>query len=87
MKTAPHAFIVRIWIDAATTEAPASQWHGIIEQVGSQEHLYFSDLDSIKPYIQEHTGLSSQHPYWYRRFKSWLRHLTHAILRQRLPRF
>ncbi len=85
MRTDPHAFIVRIWIDADTAETASPQWHGVIAQVGSQEHLYFFDLDSIKDYIQEHAGLPPQRPYWYHRFRLWLRHASHAILRQRLP--
>ncbi len=85
MHTTPYAFIIRIWIDPDAPDAAAPQWHGVIEQVGSREHLYFSDLHGITRYIQEHTAISPRRFRWWHRLRRWLRHVSHALLRQYTP--
>jgi hypothetical protein len=46
-----HSFIVRIWREETSVEAPYAMWRGHITHVpGSQQH-YLRDLDDISTFI------------------------------------
>ena len=46
------SFIVRIWREAVDSAGNVVAWKGSIEQVGSDQHLYFQDLELIPRFIQ-----------------------------------
>ncbi len=60
-----HSFIVRILFESHEDEN--CEWRGSIEHVGSHKRLHFQELDSLKDFIQEETGLcvNKQKPWWH----------------------
>lgn len=51
-----HSFIVRIWLEESTTEAPQPSWRGSITHVLSGRRQFFVDLNMlpnlIRPYLE-----------------------------------
>jgi hypothetical protein len=74
--TGTHAFIIRIWNEAAGDERSAAVWCGSIDHVGSDKRLYFYNLDGIVRFIQEQTGMAPPRP------TSWWRSLIAKIRRE-----
>jgi hypothetical protein len=54
-----QSFIVRIWNDPVPTHGRAKTWRGSIIHVGSGKRVYFHDLNSVKRFIQDQTGIRS----------------------------
>jgi hypothetical protein len=52
-----QSFIVRIWHEAAAIDGRVTTWRGSILHVGSGKRVYFNNLDSIKRFVQERTGM------------------------------
>jgi hypothetical protein len=52
-----QSFIVRIWNDPASNSARSKTWRGSIIHVGSGKRVYFHDLNSVKRFIEEQTGM------------------------------
>jgi hypothetical protein len=57
-----HAFIVRIWHEELDSEGNGLAWRGSIQHVGSNQHLYFQDLEGILRFVREQTGIHSRNP-------------------------
>lgn len=55
-----HAFIVRIWHEALDDEGNIVAWRGSIDHVGSDNRLYFQDLDGIVRFIKERAGVNTK---------------------------
>lgn len=51
-----QSFIVRIWHEAAG-KGKVTSWRGSIIHVGSGKRVYFYNLNSIKRFVQERTGM------------------------------
>jgi len=64
-----QSFILRIWNDAPTGNRNIKNWRGSIVHVGSGKRIYFHDLNSITPFIQQQTGMGA------RTIGAWLRSL------------
>lgn len=54
---ATHTFIIRIWQDRDGRTVSQPVWRGLVEQVGSDRHVYFFDFESLGRFIQEQTGI------------------------------
>jgi hypothetical protein len=52
-----YSFVVRIWQEAVDGDGTILAWRGSIDDVGNAERSYFSDLDSIAPFIQRQIGV------------------------------
>jgi hypothetical protein len=52
-----QSFIVRIWHEAVAGDGKVTSWRGSILHVGSGKRIYFHNLDSIKRFVQERTGM------------------------------
>jgi hypothetical protein len=66
LKDNTQSFIVRIWIEMEIDGSPKT-WRGTIEHVGTANRLYFRDLDGMKRFIQEETGINPSKPLpWWR---------------------
>ena len=61
-----RTFIIRIWNERVKENGIVDYWHGAIDQVGSNNRLYFYSLDSITQFIREQTGVSftAGKPWW-----------------------
>jgi hypothetical protein len=57
-----HAFIVRIWHEAQDGEGNIVAWRGSIDHVGSDQRLYFQDLEGILRFIEEQIGVNTSLP-------------------------
>lgn len=57
LKSDEFAFIVRIWKDSNDSDGLVSGWHGSIDHVGSNQRLYFYQLESILQFVRERTGI------------------------------
>ena len=62
MQGVTQAFIVRIWHEVLDDEGHIVAWRGSIEHVGSDERLYFQDLDRVVGFIQEQLGIEAKRP-------------------------
>lgn len=51
------SFIVRIWYEASDRTGNVLAWKGHIEQVGTDQYLYFQDLDTMARFIQNQCRL------------------------------
>jgi len=51
-----QSFIVRIWHEA-TGNGKITSWRGSIIHVGSGKRVYFHDLNSIKQFVKDRTGM------------------------------
>ncbi len=56
-KTQPNTFIIRIWDESIDEDGIIGQWHGSIDHVGDDKHLYFCSFESIYKFICEQTGI------------------------------
>ncbi len=73
--TDTHTFIIRIWQDGGGRKTSQPVWRGVIEQVGSDRHVYVFDGESITQFLQEQTGIPAhQDQGWLRGFLKWIRH-------------
>jgi hypothetical protein len=52
-----QSFILRIWNDAPAGSGRMKQWRGSIVHVGSGKRIYFHNLNSITPFIQQQAGI------------------------------
>lgn len=52
-----HTFIIRIWFDQMDIPGYEKVWRGLIVHVNDEKKIYFNDLDMIRSYIQEQTGI------------------------------
>jgi hypothetical protein len=52
-----QSFIVRIWHEAVAGDGKNTSWRGSILHVGSGKRIYFHNLDSIKRFVRERTGM------------------------------
>jgi hypothetical protein len=52
-----QSFIVRIWHEAVAGDGKNKTWRGSILHVGSGKRIYFHNLDSIKRFVRERTGM------------------------------
>jgi hypothetical protein len=57
-----YAFIVRIWHETQDEEGNIVAWRGSIDHVGSDQRLYFQDMEGILRFIEEQTGVNAGHP-------------------------
>jgi hypothetical protein len=57
-----HAFIVRIWHEELDHEGNGLAWRGSIHHVGSNQRLYFQDLEGIVRFVREQSGINAQRP-------------------------
>lgn len=64
-----QSFIVRIWHEAAAGSGKVTSWRGSILHVGSGKRIYFHNLDSLKRFVQERTGMEEGD------FSRWIRSL------------
>jgi hypothetical protein len=71
----PQSFIVRIWHETASSKGPGSIWRGSIVHVGSGKRVYFHDLERIKRFIQDQTGM--RYNLFAIRLKEWLARIGH----------
>ncbi len=58
MQRDTHSFIVRVWHEAVNSKGRVTTWRGSIDHVGSDQRLYFDDLEGVVRFIQEQAGLS-----------------------------
>ena len=73
-----QSFIVRIWHEASGA-GDKDSWRGSILHVGSGKRVYFHNLNSIKRFVQERTGMKENGD-----LGGWLRSLVgHARQKQR----
>jgi hypothetical protein len=68
-------FIVKTWLEEATSAAGPARWRGHITHVPSGERRYFEDLDAITAFIRTYQIPSSAKPNGRGQFWSWLRRL------------
>lgn len=62
-----QSFIVRIWHERESGNDKTVGWRGSILHVGSGKRLYFHNLNSIKRFVQELTGMEDANlPDWFR---------------------
>jgi hypothetical protein len=54
-----QSFIVRIWHEA-TENGKISSWRGSIIHVGSGKRVYFHNLNAIKRFVKEQTGMEDE---------------------------
>jgi hypothetical protein len=73
LKSDEFAFIVRIWKDSADSDGSVSGWHGSIDHVGSNQRLYFYQLESILQFVRERTGIG------FKPVKSWWKKLRDRL--------
>ena len=78
MEDDTYSFIVRIWQEAEDNAAEPTAWRGSIEQVGSDQRLYFYDLEGILRFIETQTGITTHRPIirWrptWEALKAWFR--------------
>lgn len=73
MQTDTYAFIIRIWHEAIDPKEKIV-WRGSIERVGTEQRLYFFDLDCMLQFIQDQAGLPrpGSNSLW-RAFLDWVR--------------
>ena len=66
MNTDTHSFIIRVWYEAQDSEGNILAWRGSIDHVGSENRLYFQDLDGIARFIQEQSGVyaTEKNSFW-----------------------
>ena len=57
MEQDTYSFIVRIWQESEEDTDEPMAWRGSIEQVGSDQRLYFYDLEGILRFIETQTGI------------------------------
>lgn len=55
-----HAFIIRVWHEAADEDDHSGAWRGSIIHVGSECRQYFQNLDGIVRFIEEQLGVSGR---------------------------
>ena len=51
------SFILRIWREAVDSTGNVIAWKGSIEHVGSEQYLYFQDLEVMARFVQEQCRL------------------------------
>jgi len=49
-----HSFVVRIWIEHTERKDAEPIWRGVIEQVGSNQRVYFDHLDKVRIYFAQY---------------------------------
>jgi hypothetical protein len=54
-----QSFIVRIWRES-DGHGKDTSWRGLIIHVGSGKRVYFHNLNSIKRFVQERTGMGEK---------------------------
>jgi hypothetical protein len=54
-----QSFIVRIWHET-DGQGKDTSWRGMIIHVGSGKRAYFHNLNSIKRFVQERTGMAEK---------------------------
>ncbi len=70
-----QSFIIRIWHEAVNGRGHISGWRGSIVHVGTGKRVYFHDLNSVKRFIQDQTGMRSG--LLISGLKSWLAGIRH----------
>lgn len=60
-----QSFIVRIWHEAAG-EGKALVWRGSVTHVGSGKRAYFRNLNSLKQFVVDWTGMEQPGSFWQR---------------------
>ena len=68
------SFIVRIWRETSNGAGRASTWRGSVEQVGTDERLYFQDLHTMEQFIRQRSGIGAN-----RRGSRWLSFLAWVL--------
>jgi hypothetical protein len=60
------SFIVRIWHEVSNGNGSVLVWRGSIEQIGTDERLYFQDLRIVERFIRQRSGIGTD-----RRGRRW----------------
>ena len=53
------SFVVRIWRETSNGAGRAPTWRGSVEQVGTDERLYFQDLREMERFIRQRSGIGA----------------------------
>jgi hypothetical protein len=56
MHSDTYSFVVRVWQETADSDGNVVALRGSIDDVGNGERSYFTDLDSILPFIRKQIG-------------------------------
>ena len=73
MQTDTFSFIVRIWFEDDESEETTKAWRGSIERVGSDQRLYFYDLNAIFRFVEEQAGIDGHEQIpWWRSVLDWI---------------
>ena len=51
-----HIFIVRIWWETREIENQPEIWRGKVEYLNDRKQKFFSNLDDLKSFIDDHIG-------------------------------
>ena len=71
-----HTFIIRICQERDGSLSSQPPWRGVIEQVGSDRHVYFFNYEEIAHFIQEQTGIPlKQDRRWWQTVLAWIHHV------------
>ncbi len=75
-KDETQSFIVRVWNEAEESDDHPTGWRGSIVNVGNGKRVYFKDLERVKGFIQEQTGMKTRSllSFIKTKFKSMLYH-------------
>lgn len=49
-----QVFIVRVWVEPRDDATAAPQWRGVIEHTPTRERRYFTDLNVVADFIEQH---------------------------------
>lgn len=84
LKSDSEAFIIRIWQENGFQTREEAVWRGSITHVGSNQQLYFCDLNSIVEFINDQAGIQRRFrnvrlSELVERFHDWITELQSAI--------
>ena len=65
MEKDTQSFIVRIWRELVDKDGRTLLWRGSINHVGSNQRLYFRDLESVVEFIRSKAGLTAEPGSWW----------------------